>query len=397
MSTLSRRPSRGSVPRPRFGSPQALAEVTVLGWPGGPEETALRAVAEVYNETAADADKVKLIFFNRDGFWDKLQADLAAGIEGLRHQPARHLRHRPLCALHGRRSSCRPRRRGLFGEKVLATMQFDGKQYGVPTDLSLHFMYYRKDLIDQLLSDDAWKAKYAEIAEEKLGKDAGAEGPRQLDLGRLRGHRALLHQVDQPRQPDPLRHRAADEEPPVQHDGLAVDRRAPTAATGWTTSGNITVDSPAYPHGARALQAPLRRRRHAEGLAHLRIRRGQRGLRLRPGGDHAAVERGLRRPRQPGEDAGRRRQDRHRRAADRTRPGASPTSTASASASTRRREQGRREEVPHLARHARGDRSIYAKAGGSPALADGVAAKIAADRPDLVKLGELSPASTASS
>jgi accessory colonization factor AcfC len=43
-----------------LGASQALAEVTVLGWPGGPEETALRAAAETYNATAADADKVKL-------------------------------------------------------------------------------------------------------------------------------------------------------------------------------------------------------------------------------------------------------------------------------------------------------------------------------------------------
>ncbi len=45
--------------------------------------------------------------------------------------------------------------KALFGEKVLKTMEFDGKQYGVPTDLSLHFMYTRKDLIEKLLSDDA--------------------------------------------------------------------------------------------------------------------------------------------------------------------------------------------------------------------------------------------------
>ena len=59
----------------------ALADVTVLGWPGGPEEVALRKAAEVYNAKTdvSDKDKVKLIFFNRDGFFDKLQADLAAG------------------------------------------------------------------------------------------------------------------------------------------------------------------------------------------------------------------------------------------------------------------------------------------------------------------------------
>ena len=56
----------------------AQAEVTVLGWPGGPEETALRAAVEVYNARAdvAEDDRVELLFFSRDGFWDKLQTDL---------------------------------------------------------------------------------------------------------------------------------------------------------------------------------------------------------------------------------------------------------------------------------------------------------------------------------
>ena len=59
----------------------AQAAVTVLGWPGGSEETALRAAVETYNakDTVAADDKVELLFFNRDGFYDKLQADMAAG------------------------------------------------------------------------------------------------------------------------------------------------------------------------------------------------------------------------------------------------------------------------------------------------------------------------------
>ena len=70
-----------------------------------------------------------------------------------------------------------------FGDSVLKTMQFDGKQYGVPTDLSLHFMYYRKDLIDALLKDDAAKKTYAEIAQKYLGKALAAEGSGQTGPG----------------------------------------------------------------------------------------------------------------------------------------------------------------------------------------------------------------------
>lgn len=142
------------------------AQVTVLGWPGGPEETALRAAAESYNSQAADSDKVELIFFNRDGFFDKLQADLAAGTQEFdinllaTYAIGRYAPYMQTIELPDS---------GAFSDKVLATMQFDSKQYGIPTDLSLHFMYYRQDLIDQLLSDDAWKVKYAEISQEYMG------------------------------------------------------------------------------------------------------------------------------------------------------------------------------------------------------------------------------------
>ena len=161
-----------------FSATAALADVTVLGWPGGPEETALRAAAEAYNAAAAEADKVNLIFFNRDGFFDKLAADLAAGSQEFdvnlvatyaigRYAPFMD----PVTLPDGAAE--------LFGDKVLATMQFGGEQYGVPTDLSLHFMYYRQDLIDQLLSDEAWKARYAEIAQAQMGTAMEPKDPDQ--------------------------------------------------------------------------------------------------------------------------------------------------------------------------------------------------------------------------
>ena len=132
------------------------------GWPGGPEEAGLRKAAEAYNATATDADKVKLIFFNRDGFFDKLAADLAAGSTDFdinllatyalgRYAPFMD----PITLPDASKAT--------FPEKVLATMQYDGKQYGIPTDLSLHFMYYRSDLIEKLLSDADWSAWFAAL------------------------------------------------------------------------------------------------------------------------------------------------------------------------------------------------------------------------------------------
>ncbi|MAU23353.1 MAG: ABC transporter substrate-binding protein [Martelella sp.] len=147
----------------------ANATVTVLGWPGGSEEAALRAATEVYNETASDEDKVELIFFSRDGFYDKLQADLAAGSDAFdinliaTYSIGRYAPYMEPIDLGDAAES-------VFGKAVLETMQYEGKQYGVPTDLSLHFMYYRTDLMDELLGDDDAKAEYSKIAEEYLGK-----------------------------------------------------------------------------------------------------------------------------------------------------------------------------------------------------------------------------------
>lgn len=156
----------------------AEAKVTVLGWPGGPEEAALRAVTEIYNakpEVAAD-DKVELLFTSRDGFFDKLQVDLAAGSKSFdanliaTYSIGRYAPFMEPVTLSDQAGA-------VFGETVLKTMQFDGKQYGVPTDLSLHFLYFRKDLIDALLADDKAKARYAEISEKHLGKKMEPKAP----------------------------------------------------------------------------------------------------------------------------------------------------------------------------------------------------------------------------
>lgn len=156
----------------------ADAQVTVLGWPGGPEETALRAVAELYNARpeVAPEDRVELLFTSRDGFFDKLQVDLAAGSTAFdvnllaTYSIGRYAPFMEPVTLSDEAEA-------VFGETVLSTMQFDGQQYGVPTDLSLHFLYYRRDLIDALLADEAARVRYGDIAEEHLGERLEPKAP----------------------------------------------------------------------------------------------------------------------------------------------------------------------------------------------------------------------------
>ena len=176
-------------------------KVTVVGWPGGPEETALRAVTEIYNAKPEVTD-------DEQGRADLLLARRLLGQAAGRPRRRARTPSTPICSRPTRsaatrrswsRSSSPTRRRRCTAPAVLKTMQFDGKQYGVPTDLSLHFLYYRKDLIDALLADPAAQAKYTDDRRDAPREEADAEGAGRLDLGRLRGHRALLHQGDQSR------------------------------------------------------------------------------------------------------------------------------------------------------------------------------------------------------
>lgn len=156
----------------------AQADVTVLGWPGGPEEAALRAVTEIYNARAdvADENQVELLFTSRDGFFDKLQVDLAAGSTAFdinliaTYSIGRYAPFMEPITLSDEADA-------VFGDTVLSTMQFDGQQYGVPTDLSLHFLYYREDLISALMADESQHALYGDIAEEYLGERLAPTSP----------------------------------------------------------------------------------------------------------------------------------------------------------------------------------------------------------------------------
>lgn len=227
----------------------ALAEVTVVGWPGGPEETALRAVSGIYNARpeVAEADRVELIFFSRDGFWEKLQADLAAGSDAFdvnllaTYSIGRYAPFMAPITLSGEAAA-------TFGETVLTTMQLGGEQYGVPTDLSLHFLYYRSDLIDELLADPDAQARYAEIAQEHLGQ---ALEPKAPDDWTWDDFAATALYFTQSVNPDsPTRYGTVLQMKNLLFNMMVFQSLPRAYGADWMDAdGNITVDSEAYRAG----------------------------------------------------------------------------------------------------------------------------------------------------
>lgn len=224
----------------------AWAEVTVAGWPGGPEEIALRKVTDLYNAQPGrtDDDKVKLLFFNREGFFDKLQADMAAGSTTFdvnlvatyslgKYAPFMDPITLPASAAD------------TFGATVLKTMQYDGKQFGVPTDLSMHFMYVRKDLIDKLLADDGWKATYGEIAQKYLGKSLAPKPADDWSWDDYAATALFFTKAVNPK--SPVRYGTVLQMKNLLFN-MMVFGNVPRAYGGnWMdASGKVTVDAPAY-------------------------------------------------------------------------------------------------------------------------------------------------------
>jgi multiple sugar transport system substrate-binding protein len=367
-----------------LGGTQALAEVTVLGWPGGPEEASLRVVAEAYNQTAADADKVKLIFFNRDGFFDKLAADLGAGTTDFdvnllatyalgRYAPFMDPIELPASAVE------------TFGEKVLATMQYDGKQYGVPTDLSLHFMYYRQDLIDQLLSDDAWKAKYTEIAKEKMGKDLAPKDPDQWTWDDFEATAYFF--TKSINADSPTRYGAVLQMKNILFNIMVWHSTVRSNGGNWMDAeGNITVDSPGF---RTALE--LYKRLYDAGVtpkdsttyeyaeANAAFGSGQAATMLQWNAAFGDLDNAEKTPAVGGKIG---------TVAPPTGPDGRFTHIHGLGLGinkTSENKEGAKKFLTWLASPEAIE--LYARSGGSPALSETIVAKVSAERPDLIKLG----------
>jgi multiple sugar transport system substrate-binding protein len=369
----------------------AQAAVTVLGWPGGSEETALRAAAAAYNDLSSVSadDKVNLIFFNRDGFYDKLQADMAAGSNAFdvnllaTYAIGRYAPYMEPVDLG-------PDAAKVFGESVLKTMQYDGKQYGVPTDLSLHFMYYRRDLIDALLKDDAAKAKFAEISQKYLGK---ALQPKDPDSWTWDDWAATaLYFTKSINSASPVRYGTVLQMKNLLFNIMVFQSLPRSYGGDWMDAkGNVTIDSDAYKTGLKLYKTlydagatPKDSLSYEYPETNAAFGSGQAATALQW---NAAAGELTDKAKSPA-------------VADKVgivAPPAGPVARADhihgLGLGLNKNAKNKAGGIKFLQWLATQDASLlYAKSGGSPALAPDVVAKIATDRPDLVQLGKFASA-----
>lgn len=162
-----------------FSRAQGPTEVTLLFWPG-PESEAMQKILDGYNKGQGlkDGVSVKQLLFSRQGYFEKEETDLAAGSKefdlGLvtTYTLGRYAPY--LAPIDGYLNKASIKG---FLPSAVSSLNFGGKQYGVPTDVSNHFTYYRKDLVQKLLTNAAWKARYGEISQKILGKAMAPKVP----------------------------------------------------------------------------------------------------------------------------------------------------------------------------------------------------------------------------
>ena len=164
-----------------------LYTVRMVYWPG-PESDAMDVVLNYWNENKAQEAGfyVEQELFGRDNIMLKEEALMAAkssdvdlfftasrwlGKYWMHMEPLQQYLDNPEINIYGADTE------GRIPATVDGFRWLDGTLYGVPMDLSNHFLYYRSDLIDELLSNADWQASYKKIALEQLGKELEPKDP----------------------------------------------------------------------------------------------------------------------------------------------------------------------------------------------------------------------------
>jgi multiple sugar transport system substrate-binding protein len=147
---------------------QAATEVKMILWPG-PEGEAMQKVVDAYNEGQGKKDGVvvKQVLLSRDNTFAKEAALMKA-------KSSEYDVYFTASYLVGQHAPYLSELKGI-NDKVYLKASIDGlkvnkKQMALPLDTSLHFMYYRTDLVSSL-SSAANTAKYKQISKTVLGKE----------------------------------------------------------------------------------------------------------------------------------------------------------------------------------------------------------------------------------
>lgn len=162
------------------GGAAAASQVTNLKmvfWPG-PEGTAMQKVVNQYNAGLGKKEgiHVQQVLISRTSTFTKEATLIAA------HSSEFDVYFTASYIVGQQQASLQPLT-GIttsnYFPSAPKSLTIGGKLYAVPLDVSNHFLYYRKDLINKLLTDPAWKTLYGQISQKVVGQTLTPKPPNQ--------------------------------------------------------------------------------------------------------------------------------------------------------------------------------------------------------------------------
>jgi len=128
-------------------------------------------------------------------------------------------------------------------------LTYKSKLYALPLDVSNHFLLYRKDLVDALLSDPAAKAEYAKISATVLGAAREPKDPQSWDLDDFKAMSAYFSKSSNPS--SPTEYGTILQAKNLLYNTMIWNDVLWGYGGGWAKDGKATLDSAA---GKKAVQ-----------------------------------------------------------------------------------------------------------------------------------------------
>ena len=143
-----------------IGSPALLARphkivtIKMVYWPG-PEGEAMSKIVDEWNKYLAEETgvRVEIVFFGREIFWEKETSILLARSPEIdiaftsTYTIGRYAPYLEPLDSYFANKTLYPYTLKVYFDAPLNSLRYKGKLYGIPVDVSLHVLIYRKDLI----------------------------------------------------------------------------------------------------------------------------------------------------------------------------------------------------------------------------------------------------------
>jgi multiple sugar transport system substrate-binding protein len=147
----------------------------MVAWPG-PEGDAMAKVVSAYNagQGKKDGVNIQMTLLSRTDTFSKeaaLMATKSSEFDVYFTSSYLVAQHAPyLAPLQNVNAAA-------YFPSAVQSLQVKGAQSALPLDVSNHFLYYRTDLINKLMSDASWKATYQKISKQIVGQTLDPKAP----------------------------------------------------------------------------------------------------------------------------------------------------------------------------------------------------------------------------